>query len=223
MANFSFSLEAATLKAALVCVSNEETRYYLRGVSIEPTGATVAIVSTDGHRLFAARYEPARDAATVLPVENFLIPGDAIKRALTGYKAELINLRREGETWFLGDITFQPIDGTFPDWSCVFPSEDTLRKSLGTVAQFNPAYMADMGKVAKALVPGKQTMTPQIHHCGNDPAFVTFPGRDDLFCLVMPMRGETMPACDLLLMQDKITGSFWRKLHLDILRGAAAA
>ena len=206
MANFSFSLEAATLKAALVCVSNEETRYYLRGVSIEPTGASVAIVSTDGLRLFAARYEPARDAATVLPVENFLIPGDAIKRALTGYKAELINLRREGETWFLGDITFQPIDGTFPDWSCVFPSEDTLRKWLGTVAQFDPAYMADMGRIAKALSPGRAAMTPQLHHCGDNPAFVTFPGRGDLFCAVMPLRGETMPAHALGALRDKITG-----------------
>ena len=206
MANLFFSLETATLKAALVCVSNEETRYYLRGVSIEPAGATVAIVSTDGHRLFAARYEPARDAATVFPVEKFLIPSDAIKRALTGYKAELITLRREGDTWFLGDITFQPIDGVFPEWSRVFPSGDTLRESLGTVAQFNPAYVADMGKIAKALAPGKGTMTPQFHHCGNNPAFVTFPGRGDLFCVVMPMRGETMPAHDLDALRDKITG-----------------
>jgi len=207
MTDFAFELEAATLKAALVCVSSEETRYYLRGVSIEPTGASVAIVSTDGHRLFAARYEPARDAATVLPVEKFLIPADVIKRALSGYKAELITLRRQGGTWFLGAMTFQPIDATFPDWPRVFPSGDTVRKSLGTVAQFNPAYMADMGKIAKALLPGKQTMTPQIHHCGDNPALVTFPGREDLVCLVMPMRGKTLPASDLLLLQDKITGA----------------
>ena len=206
MANFHFFLEAATLKAALVCVSNEETRYYLRGVSIEPTGASVAIVSTDGLRLFAARYEPARDAATVLPVENFLIPGVAIRRALTGYRAELINLRREGDTWFLGDITFQPIDGTFPNWPRVFPSDDTLRKWLGTVAQFDPAYMADMGRIAKALSPGRAAMTPQLHHCGDNPAFVTFPGRGDLFCAVMPLRGETMPAHALGALRDKITG-----------------
>jgi hypothetical protein len=25
---------------------------------------------------------------------------------------------------------------------------------------------------------------------GSGPAVVTFPGREDLFCLVMPMRGE---------------------------------
>lgn len=207
MASFFFSLETATLKAAMVCTSSEETRYYLRGVSIEPEGAGVAIVSTDGHRLFAARYEPARDAATVFPAEKFIIPSETIKKALVGYKAETITLRRDGDVWFLGDMTFQPIDGVFPEWRRVFPSEETLRDALGTVAQFNPAYMADMGKVAKALAPGKHTMTPQIHHCGQNPAFVTFPGRDDLFCLVMPMRGETMPAHDLLLMRDRVAGN----------------
>ena len=64
----------------------------------------------------------------------------------------------------------------------------------------------DVAGVAKALSPGRAAMTPQLHHCGDNPAFVTFPGRGDLFCAVMPLRGETMPAHALGALRDKITG-----------------
>ena len=205
MTNFSFELDAGLLKAAHVCASTEETRYYLRGVLIEPQGDQVCVVSTDGHRLFAARYEPLREVGNVLAQENFLIPSDVIKRALVGFKAETIHLRREGDTWFLGDLTFQPIDGTFPAWDRVFPSTQTIVESLGTVAQFNPAYVADLAKVSKALNGTvRNAPTPAIHHCGQNPATVTFEGFPHVACLIMPKREETLPAEDLAARVDWI-------------------
>ena len=55
MTDFSFSVPTDVLRAALVCVSTEETRYYLRGVHVEPDADDVVLVSTDGHRLFCGR------------------------------------------------------------------------------------------------------------------------------------------------------------------------
>ena len=188
MANLNFPIETAILKSALVCASTEETRYYLRGVHIEPQMHELNIVSTDGHRLFCARIEPQREAHYGMPTEPFIIPSEAVKKALVGYKANYIYARREGDTWFLGDITFTPVDGTFPQWRRTFPTQQTLAENLGHVAQFNPAYMADLAKIGKALSLNRVPLMPHVHHCAENPAIVTFSGREDLFCLVMPMK-----------------------------------
>jgi len=208
MTNFSFELNTGLLKAAHVCASTEATRYYLNGVSIEPQGHEVCVVSTDGHRLFAARYEPLREGGNVLACEKFIIPSDVIKRALVGFKAETIHLRREGDTWFLGDLTFQPIDGTFPAWDRVFPSAATIAENLGTVAQFNPSYVADLAKVSKALNgTTRGAPTPAIHHCGQNPATITFEGFPHVAALIVPIMpkcDKTLPAGDLAARIDWI-------------------
>lgn len=205
MTDFSFSVATDVLRAALVCVSTEETRYYLRGVSIEPDADDVVIVSTDGHRLFCGRV-PMPPAGAILPPSKFIIPTEAVKKALTGYKGLGIHLTRTGDVWTLGDVTFKPVDGTFPEWRRVAPSQKTISEDLGKIAQFNPAYMADMGKVAKAVAPGpRHTVQALVHHMGSGPAVVTFTGREDLFCLVMPMRGELRDKAELGFLTAHVT------------------
>lgn len=193
MTDFSFSIPTDVLRAAMVCVSTEETRYYLRGVHVEPDADDVVLVSTDGHRLFCGRC-PLPPAGAVTPAEPFIIPTETIKKALTGYKGLGIHLTRTGEVWTLGDVTFKPVDGTFPDWRRVLPSLKTIGEDLGKLAQFNPTYVGDMAKVCKALTGAG---SPVIHHMGSNPAMVTFPGREDLFCLVMPMRGQMLDKAEL--------------------------
>jgi len=201
MTDFLFSIPTDVLRAALICVSTEETRYYLRGVNIQPDADDVVLVSTDGHRLFCGRC-PLPPAGAVTPAEPFIVPTDAIKKALTGYKGLGIQLQRTGDVWTLGDVTFKPVDGTFPDWRRVAPTQKTIGEDLGKIAQFNPAYVADMGKVAKAVAPTTRgaVALPIIHHMGSGPAFVTFPGREDLFGLLMPMRGEMRDKSELGLL-----------------------
>ncbi len=198
MTDFLFSIPTDVLRAALVCVSTEETRYYLRGVHVEPDADDVVLVSTDGHRLFCGRC-PLPPAGAITPAKPFIVPTDAIKKALTGYKGLAIQLERTGDVWTLGDVTFKPVDGTFPDWRRVAPTQKTISEDLGKIAQFNPAYVADMGKVAKAIAPTTRgaVALPIIHHMGSGPAFVTFPGREDLFALLMPMRGEMRDKAEL--------------------------
>lgn len=158
------------LKAALICASTEKVRYYLNGVYVDPKGFLVA---TDGHRLFCGKI----DLTDVAAFDGWIIPRDAIKRALTGYKQATIEISPTR----VGDITTQPIDGTYPDWQRIIPSELS-----GETAQFNPAYIGDMGKIGGLLHKG--ALAAHIHHNGESPAGVTFPGVDNAFAVLMPIR-----------------------------------
>jgi hypothetical protein len=178
MTDFSMELNADILRAALVCTSREETRYYLKGVSIEPNPRDLRVVSTDGHRLFCARLDVSVNA------ERFLIPKDALAKALKGYKFPMLIVSREGNLWRAGDIVFTPIDGVFPEsWPRIMPSDFPPEP---VHAVFNPEYLVDMVKIAVAL-DGKGAF-PTIHANGQNPALVTFGERDDCCAVVMPRR-----------------------------------
>ena len=168
------------LRAALLCAGNEYIRDYLRGVYVDPTGKLVA---TDGHRMFvgklAGRYDLAAAGVEPGSFTGWIICRDAIKRALTGYKQDMIVISPTS----IGDLSCQPVDGTFPDWTRVVAS----REPNGKPAQFNPAYVADMGKIAKLLT-GSKTGYVHFHHNGDAPCGVTFPGCDDAFAVLMPVR-----------------------------------
>jgi len=180
MTDFSIALNAGILRAALICTSDEETRYYLQGVSIEPNPRDLRVVSTDGHRLFCARVD------VVVDVDKFLIPKDALARALKGYKHSVLYISREGNLWRAGDVVFTPIDGVFPDnWPRIIPQDPPATL---TAAQFNPAYLADMKKVAEAL-DGKGSVA-SVYADGENPALVTFGAREDCCAVVMPMRNK---------------------------------
>ena len=165
------------LKAALLCASNEETRYYLRGVHLSTSGH---MVTTDGHRFFCAKLAEAVS-------QDVIIPLDTVKAALklAGKKAETLELN--GNT--LGGITFTPVDGTFPDWRRAIPPIDGYTTAAdGKPAHFNPDYVYDLGQMARAL--GSKTGTSfRIHAWHNEnPHGVTFANREDCFAVIMPMR-----------------------------------
>ena len=165
------------LKAALLCASTEETRYYLKGVHLSTSGH---MVTTDGHRLFCAKLAETVPADVIIPTET-------VKAALklAGKRAETIELN--GNT--LGGVVFQPVDGTFPNWKAVIPPVDGFKPGDDTTpAHFNPDYIYDLGQMARAL--GSKTGTAFRIHAWDSasPHGVTFSGRDDCFAVIMPMR-----------------------------------
>jgi len=104
------------------CMSDEETRYYLRGVNLcaeGPEGATTfSAVSTDGHRL--------AHCATGAPFagDPVILPAAAVKLSL-GLPAGAVVLRvyangatLSGNGWALWT---KAVDGTFPDHTRVIP------------------------------------------------------------------------------------------------------
>jgi DNA polymerase-3 subunit beta len=168
------------LKAALVCASSEETRYYLRGVHLATSGH---MVTTDGHRMFVARLNER-------PAADVIVPYDAVAAALKLAGARCKDIEIDLATNCIGQIQFTPVDGTFPDWRRVVPTgEETPSTKPGANdgaehVHFNHAYIGDMAKMGKLL--GGSSMLHPVS--ASHPCLVTFGERADCLAVLMPVR-----------------------------------
>ena len=164
------------LKAALLCASQEESRYYLRGVHLSTTGH---LVTTDGHRMFVARLNER-------PAADVIIPYSDVQAALklAGARAQDIEVTADR----IGQIAYQPVDGTFPDWRRVVPTGEELPSGKPDDApgavHFNHAYIGDLAKMGKIL--GGSSMLHPVS--ASHPCLVTFGDRADCFAVLMPLR-----------------------------------
>lgn len=178
-----FEIDLKLLKAANVCVSKEETRFYLKGVCLQNIDHSLMIIATDGHRLIAFKpgiYVPGSDFSVIMPTEA--INNLKLKRnASTG----LVTIRDNNIEIDYNDtkVTCKAIDGSFPHWQRVIPQSIS-----GKTAQFNPQYVADFVKVLKELDETSKLVT--IGHNGGDPAVVGLNIDIDYIALIMPVRGE---------------------------------
>jgi DNA polymerase III sliding clamp (beta) subunit (PCNA family) len=171
------------LKAALFCASQEETRYYLRGVHLSTSGH---MVTTDGHRMFVARLNERPAADVIVPYADVQA---ALK--LAGARAKDIEVTPDR----IGQIAYQPVDGTFPDWRRVCPTGQELPSTNpganGGVehVHFNHAYIGDMAKMATILCGKADTAQSALHPVNaSSPCLVTFGEREDCFAVLMPVR-----------------------------------
>jgi len=169
----AIEVPTAMLKAALICASTEKVRYYLNGVYVDPKGF---LVSLDGTRMFCGKI----DLEGVPEFDGWIICRDTLKRALTNYKAATMTISPN----CVGNTLCQPIDAPFPEWRSVVPTEPS-----GETAQFNPNYVADMGKIGDLLRGGRKGgLSAHIHHNGEAPTAITFPDIRNAFAVLMPIR-----------------------------------
>lgn len=194
MTDFSIELPTDLLRAAMICVSSSETRYYLKGVYIEPGDGRVHLVSTDGHLLFAAT------APVDLAGEGFIVPIEALDKAMKGHKAPWFQLSRVGDRWTANDVRFDPVDGTFPQWRLVIPKTPS---PAPVAASYDADYLAAMKKIARLL--GGKGSHASVYQDGGDPALVTFGERRDCLGVVMPMRDRGPSSQDLRSLVHDIT------------------
>jgi DNA polymerase III sliding clamp (beta) subunit (PCNA family) len=169
------------LKAALICASQEETRYYLRGVFLSTTGH---LVTTDGHRMFVARLAER-------PAADVIVPYSDVQAALKLAGARAQDIEVTGDR--IGQIAYQPVDGTFPDWRRVVPTGDELPsdkpEDLPGNVHFNHVYIGDLAKMGKIL--GGSSMLHPVS--ASHPCLVTFGEREDCLAVIMPMRRNADP------------------------------
>ena len=196
MTMFDFKIQPQYLKAALVCASTEEIRYYLKGVCFQKRANIMRMISTDGHRLFVAvqtldpEFMEGPDFDTILPLAD-------LKKSLTGVTSKVENIfcsfvfpndavdRVTSAT--VNNVTMTPVDGTYPDVTRLLPNDRAAEsQAWKEPQQFNATYLGDMAKIAKAL--GLRGNNVHIQHCGGSPAIVSFGGRDDIMALLMPIR-----------------------------------
>jgi DNA polymerase III sliding clamp (beta) subunit (PCNA family) len=180
------------LKAALLCASQEETRYYLRGVHLSTSGH---LVTTDGHRMFVARLNERPAADVIVPYADVQA---ALK--LAGARAKDIEVSADR----IGQIAYQPVDGTFPDWRRVCPTGEETHTNPedqpGNV-HFNHAYIGDLAKMGKLL-----GGTSMLHvTSASNPALVTFGERADCFGVLMPVR-RTIDRSAVLTRNNVLAG-----------------
>ena len=168
------------LKAALFCASSEESRYYLRGVHLATSGH---MVTTDGHRMFVARLNEQ-------PAADVIVPIDDVKAALKLAGARAQDLEVDLAANKIGQISFQPVDGTFPNWRAVVPTGEESPSSKPELndepenVHFNHAHIGDLAKMGKVL-DGASMLHPRS---ASHPCLVTFGERADCFAVLMPMR-----------------------------------
>jgi DNA polymerase III sliding clamp (beta) subunit (PCNA family) len=173
------------LKAALVCASSEETRYYLRGVYLSTSGH---MVTTDGHRMFVARLAER-------PTIDVIVPHDAVAAALKMAGARAKDIEIDLAANRIGQIQFVPVDGTFPDWRRVVPTGEETPSTNPDAndgpehAHFDHRYVGDFAKMVTILC-GKASTTQSALHprTASDPCLVTFGERADCFGVLMPVR-----------------------------------
>jgi len=205
---FHITLPADILKAALAFAPQKDIRDYLNGIRVERAGRVFNIVATDGVALFCAK---CGDQFSDDMKEDFVIPFDAVKKALTGNKAQSITLQgdryqggRYQNGYVLGDVSFVPDTTTYPQWRNVLPSDKCIDDGYRTVAYLNPELLAKCTKAFKAL--GGKPEFLQVEQFGeHGPSLVLFGERDDCFAVVMPMRKTPIERDALKYLRDSVT------------------
>lgn len=180
-----FQVKTDYIKAAAIFTAKAgSSRYYLAGINVEFFDRYCTLVSTDGHRLFVAHNDFINDE--IVPDwiigKSFILPIDAIKKAMTGNKTiwTTIKIEQNAATIDIGDVVAMPIDGKYPYWRNIINVEPDNQPS-----QMNGVYMADFAKAAKIL--GNHTGYFTLHHNGLSACPVSF-SDENCAGLVMPIK-----------------------------------
>lgn len=164
-----------SLKAMSLLASKQDIRYYLNGVLVQSNKDHTRLVATDGHLLGVFQTsETAHDDNAF----SIIIPNEIIAKL---DKQDNFLSCVDGK-WNIDGISFNPIDGSFPDYMRVLPS----KPASGEPAQFNPELITRFAKCSKLL---NGTKYPVIAYNGQGSALVDI-GLDRFVGVVMPMRNE---------------------------------
>ena len=211
----SVTVNANLFRIVSAFVSSEETRYYLKGVSIEPHPhwPGVTLTATDGHRLLSvydATGSASRAAIIALPKDTL----KACKPAKTDHARTLQIEFGEAKTDTRATVLAAPIndaenahpvamaprceiDGSFPDWRRIapcFPDDQTLSGAMGYIA-YNATYITTFATAARELAQHLVTYRRdsgrlRIRQNGGAAALITFCNFPDAFGALMPMRSD---------------------------------
>lgn len=186
MSQSTATIHLPTLRAISAFVSKEETRYYLGGVLVTTDALGASYVATDGHRLAARRVDLGPDDPPNGLLGKWIIPTDACKALKPNRRSPLqtatmtvdglnLHLQHDGN-----GISCKAIDGTFPHWESLVPSDVTGATTMG----LNGVYLAGVDELAKSLEIGR----PLIFWNDGGPACFGFSGCEKTMALIMPVR-----------------------------------
>lgn len=199
-------VNADLFRIVYTTVSSEETRYYLNGVHIEPHQNGALMVATDGHRMIVAHDtagECTESAIVKLPrfaLAQCRTPKMFEKKRVVEVEngsatiIEMVPAEKKGEFLRESLLTAHKaiIDGTFPDWMRLVPSEIS---GSGTSGAVNPKYIKAWGDVGVELsrLYGGVGSIALYSSDPNSPMLVRFEGAKNVFGIQMPMRTKLSP------------------------------
>jgi len=182
--------------------SDEQTRYYLIGVYVEPCAAGgVTMTVTDGHRLICVRDETgSADQSGIVQLSPDAMklckskPRETRRVTIDGQDALIEKSLDSGETWeSIGLSAKVFVDGTFPDYRRVVP-DVKIDPTKTLHPWFRGRYMASFATAAIELEKVSDTgRNGELLFCGSDcnsPALVLFANSPHAFGVLMPVRGE---------------------------------
>lgn len=195
------SLNIHALKAANKAASEEETRFYLKGVRVIVTQDTTTYVATNGAILFAYQEEAAHTSTEPL-LGEWTIPSTVIAKM----KCPKANRRQRGRFQYsfatmtvsddgtlntqFGDDKheFKAVDGTYPDWRRVIPLKTDPTEP---VHNYNPDYLAALKKAGEIMGQSANSSNFDLHYNGSGPAMITYSSVENALGIIMPYRANT--------------------------------
>lgn len=151
-----FDVDLAALVAPVsFAMPGDDVRYYLQGVYFHTAEGRLAAVATDGHRL-SRHYGDARDHldGVILPRKLVsILPKGNVHVSLSKTK---VRIQTSDTT-----ITSKLIDGTFPDYQRVIPTQNDKivladRKALATAVERVSTVATERGRAVKLeIAPGQ--------------------------------------------------------------------
>jgi len=148
----NITLNISTLKAATFCAARNDARYYLRGVYIEilPDDNRVDITSTDGQVL--SHFSETLEYCSLKEPVSVIVPLETVQAVLKMQKKGFVSLSCSySDSWQLGAITFQPVEGKYPDYRRIILNFDDVAKGNHGGLQFNPESLLKCHKAIRAF------------------------------------------------------------------------
>jgi DNA polymerase III sliding clamp (beta) subunit (PCNA family) len=179
-----FDITSNHFEAATMAMSKDQVRIYLCGVKFEEG----FMISADGYQLI-------RVAAPIPAGVDFIMDAITVKRVLAmskeANKLHKVALQiqfdtEENKVWVLDDkITIGKVDGTFPDWRRVLPSEFGPQESVGV----DTDYLANLGKAGRIHSGHKRGRLKLTMNASSGGPIQLTNGLDDgFYAVLMPTR-----------------------------------
>ena len=186
----------------------QDVRFYLKGICLEIHPTETRLIATTGVRMMAVRHfeEVALDKPlqVIIPTELFkgcrgqgptIVRVGELANENTSHARHVAVSATAGATWAQG----LSLDGRFPEWQRVIPSEVS-----GEVSQLDPLELAEVTKGFVALNGKKATTSMAIGHAGESSAVLVNMLDPNVVAILMPLR-KTKAVIDA----EKKTGVPW--------------
>lgn len=163
----TFFLPADELRAVSMSMSNDETRYYLRGVFVDVADGLATLVATTGHTMLVAELDATALVGSDCLTQDggFILACDFADKAWKAKTRDQLWVYGDVETGILqfvsyddtsvalrlGVLEFERIEGTFPTWRHIDAKHEA---GGGHACAFDPAKLACLTKAGDVLHKG---------------------------------------------------------------------